>query len=362
MKDKVNNGEQAGPEKAGSQDDFLSLQEIVGMILRHCRAIAVIVILVTAAAAAYFTLAPRQFKAEGFLRVIPPVTSIDEKVDQAAFETIIISHLQAIQAAFIAGETAQQLGAMPAWAGKPAINPVDLQKKIKVIRPPKSYLITVEGACAKPDMALALVKAWIDTYLATIRKNNINIALCHVRALMKKSQSDLVENQAKVDHLVSRTGQIKSLVDLSRGIKDTELWRELSANTPPDKLNNLSKIHISDQEQSEDYLELKKALYEVDKDFAAAKAGTEFFRKVAEYLEQKTSPAAKQPSGAPPDPDAIDFAETLVNTTDIIQIGQPALKNTSGSAARNTLMVFFASLGAAALVAFLREWVKTIEM
>jgi uncharacterized protein involved in exopolysaccharide biosynthesis len=332
------------------------------MILRHRRVIAVVVFLATAISAVYYILAPRQYKAEGFLQVIPPITSIDEKVDQMAFETIIISHLQAIQASFIAREVAEAINKQPGAATKVEITPMDLQKKIKVIRPPKSYLITLEGTYSSPDMATMLVKTWIEKYLFAIRKNNANVALCHVRSLLKKAQVELIENQAKVNQLMSRAEQLKSLVDLSRGINDTQLWREISENVSRDKLNNLSKIHISDQEQSKDFIALKEALYEVDQDFAAAKGSSDFLRGVEKYLEYRAGQVDKRPDSAlDTSSNTVEFAETLLNTTDIIELGLPALKYTSKGVLRKTLIAFFASLLLASFAAYLREWFKTIK-
>ena len=362
MTNELNKQNQAGLRQNEPQDEFISLSEILGMILRHRRAIAVLVFLATAISAVIFILSPRQYKAEGFLQVIPPITSIDEKVDQGAFETIIISHLQTIQASFIAKKVADVINKQSAGTVNAEITPMNLQRKIKVIRPPKSYLITLEGTYSSPDMAILLVKTWIEKYLAAIRKNNVNVALSQVRSLLKKAQAELIENQGKVNQLTSRAEQIKALVDLSRGIDDTQLWREVSNNSSPDKLNNLSKIHISDQEQSEDYLVLKEALYEVDVDFGAAKASSDFFQNVEKYLEYRAGQFEKRSNGTTDFPsNTVEFAETLLKTTDIIEIGQPALKNMSKGVLRKTAIVFFISLFVASFCAYLREWFKTIK-
>ena len=355
--------DQTSYRQSEPREEFISFTEILGMILRHRRVIAVFVALVTIISAVFFMLSPRQYKAEGFLQVIPPITAIDEKVDQAAFETIIISHLQTIQSAFMAKVVADSLNTKAGGAAGAQITPADLQKLIKISRPPKSYLITVTGTFPSPDEATFIVQVWIEQYLASMRKNNLNVALCQIRSLLKKAQAGLTENQAKVNQLNTRAEQIKPLVDLARGIDDTQIWREVAEDAPAEKMKNLSKIHINGQEQSMDYLSLKKALYDVDQNLAASKANHDFLQNVEKYMEHKISQLDNHPAGAPDFPsNAVDFAETMLKTTDVIEVGKPALQSSSRGVLRKTAIAFFISLVAASFCAYLFEWFKTVKV
>lgn len=341
-----------------SPEEFISFAEIARLILKHRWKIAVFVILATATSAVFFLLSPRQYKAEGFLQVIPPITSIDEKVDQASFETIIVSHLQAIQSAFIAGEVAAALS-----TGSVRITSFALSQTVKIIRPPKSSLIVMTADMPTPDQAVNVVKIWIKKYFASMRKNNINIALSQVRSMLRKTQSGLMEIQAKVDQLKARAEQTKPLIDLARGIDDNQLWRELGDNAPADKLKNLSQIHIKGQEQSGEYLTVKTMLYSVDQTLAAAVANHNFLQNVETYLEYKARQLDNHSAGPPQfSSNAMQFAETMLKATDVIEIGEPALKSSVRGALRKTVIVFFASLCLASFCAYLAEWFKSIRI
>ncbi len=363
MANEASRPNQTNVQRPDSQEEFISFSEILGMILRHRRKIAVFVMLVTISSAVFFLLAPRQYKAEGFLQVIPPITTIDEKVDQAAFETIIISHLQTIQSAFIAREVADALNAKSSGAADAGFEPTVLQNSVKITRPPKSYLIMVTGTFASPDKAILIVQTWIEKYLAGMRKNNVNVALSQVRSVLKKAQSGLMEIQAKTAQLKAHADQTKPLVDLARGIDNNQLWREVAENASSDKLKNLSNIHITGQEQNEDYLAIKKLLYVEDKSLAAVTANRDFLRDVEKYLEFKNSQLNNQSTNAPAfSSNAVEFAETMLKTTDVIEIGEPALKSSARGALRKTAIAFFISLVAASFCAYLCEWFKTIKI
>lgn len=363
MTTEANRPNQTNIQKPDSQDEFISFSEILGMTLRHRRKIAVFVMLVTIVSAVFFLLSPRQYKAEGFLQVIFPASVIGEKVDQAAFETIIISHLQTIQSAFLAKEVADTLNAESAGTADAGINPIDLKKSIKIIRPPKSFLITVAGTFSSPDEAILVVQTWIEKYLAGMRINNINVLLCQVRALLKNAQAGLMEVQAKSDQLKAHAEQTKPLIELARGIDNNQLWREVAENAPADKLKNLSNIHISGQEQSSEYLTIKTMFYSVDQSLVAIKANLNFLRDVERYLEYKTVQLNNHSAGAPDcSSNAVEFAETMLKTTDVIELGKPALLSSARGALRKTAIAFFISLVAASFCAFFCEWFKTIKI
>ena len=52
-------------------EEFLSLRDILIMILRHRRAIVAFVLLSTLAAGIVFISLPRQYEAEGYLKLFP---------------------------------------------------------------------------------------------------------------------------------------------------------------------------------------------------------------------------------------------------------------------------------------------------
>jgi len=360
MTTETNPTKQTCPPPPESGEDFISLSEIVRMILRHRRKIAVFVLLVTAVSAVFFFLSPRQYMAEGFLQVIPPATPVDEKIDQASFETTIISHLQTIQSAFMAGEVASEVS-----TGAVKISSAVIGRSVKIIRPPKSNLIVLTTSSKSPDQAVAIIRTWIKKYLASMYKNNINVALCQIRLLLKKAQAGLMENQAKADLLRMRAEQIKPLVNLERGIDNTELWRELGENASAERLKNLSQIYIKGQEQSDEYLTVKTMLYGVDQTLAAAVANCRFLQEVESYLEYKARQIENHTVVTEPaqiSSNAVQFAETMLKSTDLIEVGQPALKSSARGAMRKTAMAFFISLIVASFCAYLREWFKTIKI
>lgn len=339
---------------SASREEFISFSEIVRMILKHRWKMAVFVLLATSVSAILTLSSPRQYKAEGFLQVIPPTTPVDEKVDHTAFETIIISHLQKIQSAFIADEVAAGIG----------IKSSDLQQKMKIIRPPKSNLIALSAGDSSPDRAIAIIRSWIQKYLASVRKDNINIALCQVRSMLRRAQMGLMEIQAKADQLKARAEQTRPLIDLARGIDDNQLWRELADNAPAEKVKNLSQIHIRGQEQSSEYLTVKTMLYNVDQSLAAAVANRNFLQDVETYLEYKVRQLENH-SVAPPgqfSSNAVQFADTILKTTDVIEAGEPALKISAKGTVRKTMTVFIVSLGLASFCAYLVEWFKSIKI
>jgi len=359
MTTEANRPNQTNVQNPDSQEEFISFSEIAGMILKHRRKIVVFVMLVTIAAAIFFLLLPRQYIAEGFLQVIPATVDKADKTEPIPFETIIVSHLQTIQSAYIAEEVAAAVS-----TGAVRITSSEISRTVKIFRPPKSNLISLMASSSSPNQAVAVVRTWIKKYLASMRKNNVNVALCQVRSLLKNTQAGLMETQAKVDQLKARAEQTKPLIDIARGIDDAQLWRELGENVPAEKLKNLSQIHIKGQEQSDEYLTVKTMLYNVDQTLAATIANRDFLQDVESYLEHKVRqlenhsvvPAVQLSSNA------VQFAETMLKATDMIEIGVPAVKSSTRGALRKTAIAFFISLVAASFCAYLCEWYKTIKI
>lgn len=339
--------------------EIISLADTVRMILKHRFKIAIFTVLVTTFSAVLFFLSPRQYKAEGLLQVIPPITIVDERIDRDLFETIIISRLQTIQSAFIAKDVCTALN-----TGTVAISAADLQGKVKITRPPKSNLIILTATDPSSQRAITIVKLWIQKYLASIRRNNVSTALCQVRSMLKKAQAGLMETQAKANQMKAIAEQTHPVIDLARGIDNNQLWQELADNAPPDKLKNLSQIHIKGQEQNADYLTVKTMFYNADQALAAANANRNFLQEVEGYLESKDREMENGTAANPASfsSNAVQFAGTMLKATDVIEIGEPALKGSSRGASSKTAIAFFVSLIAASLCAYLAEWIKTIKI
>lgn len=342
-----------------SREEFISIGDIARMILKHRRKIAVFVVLATAISAVFFFLSPRQYKAEGFLQVIQASSDIDAKIDQAAFETTIISHLQTIQSAFIAEEVAAVIS-----KGDETLTAADLSRMVRIFRPPKSSLIVLTVSFFSPEKAVAVAKTWIKQYLARARKNNISVALSQVRSMLKTAQFKLMEIRAKAEQLKANAEQTRPFVELARGIEDNQLWRELSEKTSAEKLEDLSRIHIKGQEQNSEYLTVKTMLYHADQALAAAVANHDFLLDVEKYLEYKARQLENHAIIQEPQisSNAMQFADTMLKTTDVIEVGEPALKSSERGALRKTAIAFCISLVLASLTACLAEWFKTLKL
>ena len=358
MATETNNSNQAGVPDCEPREEYISVADIARMILKHWLKIAMFVMLVTIVSAVIFLLMPRQYKAEGFLQVITP-TMKGGKVDQASFETIIISHLQAIQSVFIADEVA---GAISTEAIE--ITSSELNQKVKIIRPPKSNLIVLTADFSSPDQAVAVLRTWIKKYFASIYKNNINTGLYQIRLMLKKTQGELIDLQARVDQLETRIEQTRPLVDFVRGIDNSRLWRELATNAPAEKLKDLSNIHVNGQEQSEEFLNLKTMLYNADQVLASTVANRGFYKDVEGCLEYKLRQMNDLHAGQAPQfsSNAVLYVKTMLKITDVIEIGEPVVKSSYRGALRKTAVAFFVSLVAASFCAFFCEWYKTVKI
>lgn len=342
------------------QDEFLSLRDILVMILRHRWPIAIFVLLATLAAGILFFIQPREYQAEGYLQVIPLV-SLEGKVDKDLFEAMIISHLQRVSSAFLAKNVAAELDAEGIH-----IVPLDLKKKIKITRPPKTDLIRLVAGETSPDKAMAIVRQWIRLYQASIQNNNIRTALSQIHLLLKQAQSDTMEKQAAVDKLKARVAETASLVTVSRAVDDRQLWSDLAQKTAPDteSLKKLSEIHIKGQEQSAEYINLKIALINTEQLLSSAQARRNFYQDVERMLEARANAngndKGKKSEGESKDSEAELYVQTILKSSEIIQFGEPGLISASRGALKKTALVFVGALFLACAGAFLGEWGKGI--
>jgi len=341
-------------------EEFLSLRDILVMILRHRRAIFLVVLLATLVAGIFFITRPIQYEAEGYLQVIPQV-SPEGLVDKDLFETMIVSHLQKASSAYIAKNVAGLLNNQGV-----KITPFELEKQIKITRPPKTTLIRLVAKETSADKALLIVRLWVREYLASIQINNIYAALSQARLLLKQAQSDLMEAQATVDKMRAQVAQSSPLITLSRAVDDRQIWSDLTQKPAPDPeaLKRLSAIHIKGQEQSEEYINLKKAMLKTEQKLSELLARRNLYQEVDQLLEARISVNGSDKTvkivaeNKKHSSEAKLYVNTLIKSSDIIQFGEPGLIGATRGALKKTGLFFIASLGLACFGAFMCEWGK----
>lgn len=351
-------------EQKFCQDDFISLRDILIMILRHRRAIVIFVFVVTLATAIFNLLKPRQYQAEGYLQIIAPV-SPEGRVDKDLFETMTVSHLQRVSSAFLAKNVASVL----AKEGF-VITPLKLEKRINITRPPKTDLIRLVAREDSPDKAVTIVRQWIRQYLESIQKNNIRTALAQVRLLLKQAQSDTMERQAAVDRLQERLSATEPLITIAKSVDDTQLWRDLAQKQgmEAEQLQRLSQIQLKGQEQNTEYVPAKMALMNAEQLLATFQARRQFYNEVERMLEFRANANGSGMTAPVVSTNALDiynteadlYVKTLLKSSEIVQFGEPGLLSDSRGALKNTLVVFFAALFLACGCAFICEWGRGI--
>ncbi len=346
-----------GTEIENTLEEFISLRDIIAMILRHRRAVSLFVLLTTLAAGFFFFTRPRQYQAEGYLQIIPHASQ-QNRVDEL-FETTIASHLQKASSAYIAKNVSTRLSKRGVQ-----ITPLALEKHVKITRPPKTDLIRLTTARSSADEALLIVQQWVCEYLESIQKNNIYVALSQSHQLLKQAQAEMVEKQAKVNAIRAQFAQSSPLITLSRAVDDRQLWGELTQKTEleVETLKKLSTIHIKGQEQNKEYINLKLAMLETEQTLASALARRNLYQEVVRILENKVAlNGSYKPDMTPLGESASEatiFVNTIMRGSDIIQFGEAGLISANRGALKSTGLFFLAVLGVACLGAFIYEWGK----
>ena len=344
----------------GGPEEFLSLRDILIMILRHWRAIAVVVLLATLAAGIFFITRPRQYAAEGYLQVIPPVF-LESRVDKELFETMIASHLQKASSAYIAKNVAALLNNQGI-----KITPLELEKQIKITRLPNTDLIRLVAEDTSADKALLIVRLWVREYRENSSKNNINVVLSRTRFLLKQAQFDLMKQQTMVDKMRVQVAQTAPLVTLSRAVDDRQIWSDLTQKAAPDPeaLKKLSEIHFKVQEQNQEYINLKIAMLTTEQALVSVLARRNLYQEVERLLEAKIALNGPYREEKPATTNAATseaalYVNALLKSSEIVQFGEPGLTlATTRGALKKTGLVFLASLALACFGAFMCEWGK----
>ena len=341
-------------------EEFLSLRDILVMILRRRRAIALVVLLSTLAAGIFFITRPRQYEAEGYLQVIPPVSQ-EGRVDKELFETMIASHLQKASPAYIAKNVAALLNNQGI-----KITPLELEKQIKITRLPNTDLIRLVAEDTSADKALLIVRLWAREYRENSSKNNINVVLSQTRFLLKQAQFDLMKQQTMVDKMRVQVAQTAPLVTLSRAVDDRQIWSDLTQKAAPDPeaLKKLSEIHFKVQEQNQEYINLKIAMLTTEQALVSVLARRNLYQEVERLLEAKIALNGPYREEKPATTNAATseaalYVNTLLKSSEIVQFGEPGLTlATTRGALKKTGLVFLASLALACFGAFMCEWGK----
>ncbi len=340
-----------GLEPALESEPSLSLRDILRMTLRRWRMVLWIALPATLAAGLFAGLSPRDYEAEGFIQIIAP-QAVEGRVDKDYFEMMIVSHLQKVQSAFLAKQTAARL----TQQGAP-MTPDELERRIAIKRPAKTDLIRVSSRDRDPERALGIVRLWIAEYLASIEANNSQTALSQVRLLLRKAQSDLLEKQAAADQLRNQVSKTEPLVILARAVDEGELWRALGegAAPDPDRIRKLADIRLKSQEQSQEHINLMLELLAVDQAVASLAAQRNLYRDAEALLEARLATGSAD-APAPAESDAALYVNTLVKNNEVIQFGEPGLVLETNGAVAKIGLFFVAALAAGCLAAFLREW------
>jgi len=130
-------------------------------------------------------------------------------------------------------------------------------------------------------------------------------------------------------------------------------------------LKKLSEIHIKGQEQSTEYINLKKAMLETEQKLSEVLARRNLYQEVVRIIETKITlngayQADKTALTNTVPAEAELYVNTLMKNSEIVQFGEPGLISAARGALKKTGLVFFTSLGLACLCAFTYEWGKDL--
>ncbi len=322
-------------------------------LVKKWRGITAIVVSITLLTALLFLFAlPRSFEAEGYLQVIPISTTLDSKNE---FETSILSHLLKMQSAYTANEVSMFLK----QKHNIEIDPVKLQKMVAINRPPKSNLIRIVAKTSmSQDVAKLIVSVWIDRYLAIAQKNNINTVLFNIRNSIKQTQTIVNNQQGKVNELRNQSTKLSPLITVTKSIDETQLWRLLVDKPDKEKLKSVEELKIKGEEESKEYITLKTMLYEAEQQLASAKNNLMILQEAEKILQMQADNISNPLTTTSFSSNAVEMAETLIKTSDIIPIGEPALLKSKRGALMYTMFAFIGSILVSFLVVYLREFYK----
>ncbi|MFN2352502.1 MAG: Wzz/FepE/Etk N-terminal domain-containing protein, partial [Kiritimatiellia bacterium] len=145
------------PSSFYHEEDFISLRDMLKMVFKHARAIALITILVTAAVAVTVLLKPRRYSAEAVLQVVMP-QGIGQRPDRETHEANILSHLEYLKSSVVIARVADELNL-------DENSDINLWHAVKVERPPRSSLLRICTYAKSAEQALQISDIWRQEYL-----------------------------------------------------------------------------------------------------------------------------------------------------------------------------------------------------
>lgn len=344
----------------GRDDDesFLSLREILQMVLRHKGKIVAATLVVTIAAGGFFLLQPRKYQAEGMFQVMPLVRTT-EKADRDMFETSILSHLEYIKSPLVSVRVKNTLAKQNI-----VMDGNELRKSVNIQRPPKTSLIRVVASANTPETAINIAQFWMDEYMLVVKYSNIQRALFQVRSMINDSFDKGLEKMARAEEMRIQAEKVQNdrLITVSRSVDDTELWKKLMESVDDATLKRLSGIQLKSQEVNDEYLLVKNVLLSAEQEARSTLSRRDFYNQIIVLLEARS----KQPLDVNrKEPDATNstneteiYVQTLLNTRDIVSLGKAELLSDSRGALKKTAIAFVIALFASCMLAFIAEWLK----
>ena len=335
---------------------FLTFREIMQMAFRHKGRIAIFTLVVTVVAAVLFILQPRMYEAEGMFQVMP-LMRINERVDRDLFETAILSHLEYVKSPMISIRVANEL----AKAGT-AMNGNALRNSVRIKRPAKTSIISIQASARTPETAVLIAQLWMDEYMKIITESNVQKALYQVRSLINESYDKGLEKKARAEEMRSQAAKVENdrFANVSRSVDNTEPLKNLGDSVDGTTLKILTGSHLLSKEI--EYLLVKGVLLFAEQDAHSTQSRSEFYQKAIDYLEtpaRQSTDAPKKETGATNSNLEVErYAQTLLDTRDIVSLGNAALFRDSRGALLKTSIVFVIALFVSCLSAFFVEWIR----
>ncbi len=335
------------------EDDFMSLREIIKLIFKHWKTIALFTFAVTVVAATIFLATPRKHGAEAVLQVIMPDSIAGERPDREAHEANIVSYQEYLRSSAIASIVAGRLEREGC-----NINVSDLFNIVKIERPPKTNLLRIRATAKSEENALKIVSIWRSEYLELLSENSVHRAVLALQSQINTLMNKWIQETGKAD-TISKHAELTErdkFITLSKAIDEGELWKRIVDGADEKQLKKLSDIHFKSEEMNAEYLMIKGLLISAEQNVGSAHFSMDFYNKVLHAM--KAGGYENYLTATDSDPLVASYIKILLDKRDVFSIGEPALINVSRGATKKTAIVFFASLFVACAAAFIYEWLK----
>lgn len=347
--------EPAGPPP---EDDFISLRDMVKMVLKHRRRIAAFTTVVTLIAGAAFFATPRKHGAAAVLQVSMPERA-DPRSDRDEHEANILSHQEYLNSPAMALRTAEELQRRGVETGVFA-----LRRSVTVSRPPRTNLLIIKASAKSEDEAIAMAKAWRAAYMDVLSEQSVQraielvrrrVALLHDEWLTKTSQAAELRRHAEAL-------EDEKTITLSRSIEEGELWKRLADGADERELKKLSDIHFKNEEFNQEYMMIRNALMHADRDSHSAAYMLAFYGQALDILTGEDEHAFGLPVNDG-EKDSLarrarSYVNLLLDMRDVFAIGEPSPVPIARGAGKRTVVVLFAAFFVASAAALGVEWLR----